>query len=104
MRSHPLSRILLGILMVTAGTGACGVGANVSGQLGATAAGDLSNPPAERRDGRSDIIQACGQPPSIATPIAFARTPYLQQVTDGAADLSWVSATDASLSVAISAA
>jgi hypothetical protein len=102
MRSHPLPRILL--VLATAGTGACGVGANVTGQLGATAVGDLSNPPAERRDGRSDIIQTCGQPSATAPPLAFARTPYLQQVTDGTADLSWVSAADASLSVTISAA
>jgi len=102
MRSHSLPRIL--IVLATAGTGACGVGSNVSGQLGATAVGDLSNPPAERRDGRSDIVQSCGQSPSASTRLAFTRVPYLQHVSDGAADLSWVSGAEANLSVAISAA
>jgi hypothetical protein len=100
MRSPHLPRTLL--LLATAGTGACGVGANISGQLGASAQGDLSNPPAERGDGRSAIIQACGQSAPATTPYAFARTPYLQQVTDTSADLSWVSGADGTLSVAFS--
>jgi hypothetical protein len=100
MRSPRLPRALL--FLATAGSGACGVGANISGQLGASAQGDLSNPPAERGDGRSAIVQACGQAaPTTSTP--FARTPYLQQVTDGSADVSWVSGADGTLSVAVSA-
>jgi hypothetical protein len=111
MRSLPLPRILA--VLVAAGTGACGVGSNISGQLGATATGDLSNPPAERGDGRAAITQACGQStiatatataPATTTPFAFDRTPYLQQVTDGSADLSWISGADGTLSVAISSA
>jgi hypothetical protein len=97
MRSLRLPRFLL---LATAGTGACGVGPNISGQLGATAVGDLSNPPAARGDGRDAITAGCGQP--AATSLSFTRTPYLQLVTDGSADVSWVSGTDAALSVAIS--
>src|SRR5580765_2545385 len=100
MRSHPLPRFLLAL--AATGIGACGVGPNISGQLGATATGDLTNPPAERGDGRAAITQACGQAAPATTPYTFARTPYLQQVTTGAADLSWVSGASGSLSVVIS--
>ena len=76
------------------GAGACGVGANVAGQLGATQTGDLTNPPAERSDGRLALTQACGQPSPAATPYAFERTPYLQRVGTGSAELAWVSPDD----------
>jgi acid phosphatase type 7 len=93
---------VLSVLLFT-GAGACGVGANISGQLGAVSFGDLSNPPAERGDGRAAITQACGQPAGATAPYAFLRAPYLQQVTDGSADLSWVSKADTNLAVKISA-
>jgi hypothetical protein len=92
---------VLSVLLLT-GAGACGVGPNISGQLGATRFGDVSNPPAERVDGRTAITQACGQPASATARYAFERAPYLQQVTDGSADLSWVSQADANLSVKVS--
>ena len=79
------------VVLSVAGAGACGVGANVSGQLGATHTGDLTNPPAERGDGRLALTQACGQPPPTATPYTFERTPYLQRVGAGSAELAWVS-------------
>jgi len=97
---HPLR--VLSVLLFT-GAGACGVGANISGQLGATALGDVSNPPAERSDGRAAITQACSQPAAATVPYAFDRTPYLQKVTADSADLSWVSNADTSLSVKLSA-
>ena len=105
MHNTPLPRVLLPVIaLAVAGSAACGVGANVSGQLGATATGDLSNPPAERGDGRTAIMQTCGQGSAATAAFSFARTPYLQQVTDGSADLSWVSPTEGTLSVAITAA
>ena len=80
------------IVLSVAGAGACGVGANVSGQLGATHTGDLTDPPAERVDGRLALTQACGQPSPTAAPYTFERTPYLQRVGAGSAELAWVSA------------
>src|SRR5688572_13413740 len=103
MRTHHA----LGLITVitTAGAGACDT--NISGRLGATATGDLSNPAAERRDGRLAITDACGQsqvsPSASATPFSFVRTPYLQQVTSDSADLSWVATADAGQSVVVSA-
>src|SRR6188768_2400089 len=91
------------IVLSVAGAGACGVGANVSGQLGATHTGDLTNPPAERGDGRLALTQACGQPSPTAAPYTFERTPYLQRVGAGSAELAWVSPADADLSVVVSA-
>jgi hypothetical protein len=85
------------------GAGACGVGGSISGQLGATHTGDLTNPPAERGDGRLALTQACGQPSRTATPYTFARTPYLQRVGAGSAELAWVSPADPDLSVVVSA-
>jgi hypothetical protein len=97
------TRRALGLLTIltVAGAGACDT--NISGKLGADAVGDLSNPPAERGDGRLTIRQACEQSPAAGMPAAFARTPYLQQVTSDSADLSWVAAADAGPSVVISA-
>ena len=104
MRNTVLPRVLLFVLpLVVAGSGACGVSANISGQLGATRTGDLSNPPAERSDGRTPILQACAQGSAATASFTFARTPYLQQVTDGSADLSWVSPANGTLSVALTA-
>jgi hypothetical protein len=93
----------LGFLTVIsiAGAGACD--SNISGRLEATATGDLSNPAAERRDGRLAITDACGQSQAPAAPYSFVRTPYLQQVTADSADLSWVAAADAGQSVLVSA-
>ncbi len=85
------------------GAGACGVGPNVSGQIGATKTGDLTNPPAERGDGRLVLTQACGQPSPTATPFTFERTPYLQRVGTSSAELAWVSPADTDLSVVVSA-
>jgi len=92
----------LGVLSLI-GAGACGVGANVSGQLGATHTGDLTNPPAERGDGRLALTQACGEPSPTTMPYAFERTPYLQRVGAGSAELAWVSPADPDLSVVVSA-
>ncbi len=109
MQTPRLLRILaLPALAAIATISACGVGPNLSGHLEATAVGDLGNPPAERRDGRLEITQPCAAPaPSsttpAATPVSFSRAPYLQRVTDGSADLSWVSGADLDLSVAVSA-
>jgi hypothetical protein len=99
MRTHGA----LGFITVItiAGAGACDT--NISGRLGATATGDLTNPAAERRDGRLAITEACGRSQAAATPDAFMRAPYLQQVTADSADLSWVAAADAGQSVVISA-
>jgi hypothetical protein len=91
----------LGVLSLI-GAGACGVGANVSGQLGATHTGDLTNPPAERGDGRLALTQACGEPSPTTMPYAFERTPYLQRVGAGSAELAWVSPADPDLSVVVS--
>ena len=102
MRTHHLPRIILPILS-TLGAAACGVGPSISGQLGATATGDLSNPPAERGDGRTALTQACTQAAPGVPSYSFDRTPYLQQVTAGSADFSWVSAAGANLSVVVSA-
>jgi hypothetical protein len=85
------------------GAGACGVGSNVSGQLGATRMGDLTNPPAERGDGRLALTQACGQPSATSARYAFERTPYLQRVGASSAELAWVSPADPDLSVVVSA-
>ena len=82
---------------------ACGVGPNLLGHLAATELGDVSNPPAERYDGRLTITEACGAPaPGSPMQLPFLRTPYLQQVTDGSAELGWVSAADVDLSVVVS--
>jgi hypothetical protein len=86
--------------MILAAAGGCGPG-NISGRLGADAFGDLTNPPAERGDGRLAITQVC-QPTMPATPYTFTRAPYLQRVTTASADLSWVASVDQSLSVVIS--
>ena len=91
------------VLLSLSGAGACGVGPNVSGQIGATHTGDLTNPPAERGDGRLVLTQACGQPSPAATPYTFERTPYLQRVGTGSAELAWVSPADPDLSVVVSA-
>ena len=91
------------MVLSVVGAGACGVGANVSGQLGATKTGDLTNPPAERGDGRLALTQACGQPSPTATPYTFERTPYLQRVGTSSAELAWVSPADTDLSVVVSA-
>src|SRR5262249_24579492 len=101
MQSRPLLRILP--LVAIAGAGACGVGPHISRQLSATKVGDLGNPPADRGAGRPAPQRACGRAAPGSQPSAFARTPYLQQVTAGSADLSWVSTTDANQSVVISA-
>ena len=77
MRTHHLPRIILPILS-TLGAAACGVGPSISGQLGATATGDLSNPPAERGDGRTALTQACTQAAPGVPSYSFDRTPYLQ--------------------------
>jgi hypothetical protein len=103
MRTNHLPRMIFLLIAASVGAGACGVGPNVSGQLGATATGDLTNPPAERGDGRTALAQACAQAPTAAPSYTFDRTPYLQQVTAGSADLSWVSASGANLSVVVSA-
>src|SRR3982751_5323530 len=85
------------------GAGACGVGANVAGQLGATHTGDLTNPPADRGDGRLALMQVCGEPASTVSPYTFARAPYLQRVGTGSAELAWVSPAAPALSVVVSA-
>jgi calcineurin-like phosphoesterase family protein len=100
MQNHVVRGLLV---LPILGAGACGVGGSVSGQLGADRFGDLSNPPAERGDGRLVLAQACGQPSSTAAPYAFARTPYLQRVGAGSAELAWVSSADPGLSVVVSA-
>ena len=91
-----------GLVLFIFGAGACGVGPNVAGQLGATHLGDLTNAPAERADGRLALSQACGQPSPTATPYVFERTPYLQRVGAGSAELAWVSPADPDLSVVVS--
>jgi acid phosphatase type 7 len=88
------------VLALVIGAGACG-GGNRSGVLSAVISGDLTNPPAERSDGRVALAQACGQP-AADTPYSFARMPYLQRVGAGAADLAWVSPADPTLSVVVS--
>lgn len=94
---HHAAPLLVSVLL--AGAGACG-GGNISGQLGATHFGDLSNAPAERSDGRVALITACQRPAAPgATPLTFRRTPYLQQVTDRGADLNWISSTQPSAMV-----
>lgn len=100
MRSHQLFRVI-SLLVVAGGAGACGSG-SISGRLGASAFGDLSNPGAERVDGRLAITEACGQPAAITAPYSFMRAPYLQKVTTDGADLSWVGAADPALSVILS--
>src|SRR5690349_9188251 len=101
MQKHVVRGLMVVSLVV--GAGACGVGANVSGQLGATRVGDVTNPPAERGDGRLPLTQACGQPSPTAAPYAFARAPYLQRVGAASAELAWVSPADPDLSVVVSA-
>ena len=91
-----------GFVLLVFGAGACGVGPNVAGQLGATHLGDHTNAPAERADGRLALSQACGQPSPTATPYVFERTPYLQRVGAGSAELAWVSPADPDLSVVVS--
>jgi hypothetical protein len=93
----------LRLLALIALTGAAACDDNISGRLGATTSGDLTNPPAERRDGRETLTQACGLTNTPTMPFSFVRTPYLQQVTTGSADLSWVSPVGEELSVVISA-
>ena len=83
------------------GAGACGPG-NISGRIATDKFGDLSNPPAERGDGRLALEQACGQRPGTGTPYA-SRTPYLQRVGAGSAELAWVSPADPTVSVVVSA-
>jgi 3',5'-cyclic AMP phosphodiesterase CpdA len=74
-----------------ASVGACSQG-NISGQLAATHFGDLSNPSAERQDGRLALRAACGEPPARDATSPGLRAPFLQQVTDGSATLVWVAA------------
>jgi hypothetical protein len=100
MTSTQFSRSFLSVVLL-AGAGGCGAG-SISGRLGADAFGDLTNPPAERVDGRLAIAQACGQSTAPSGPFPFARSPYLQHVTAGSADLTWVGASDPSLSVEVS--
>ena len=83
MRVHQLP-----VLLLLAGVGACAP-ENISGQLAATRFGDLSNPSAERRDGRLELRAACGEPPAGDATSPLPRAPYLQQVTDGTATLVW---------------
>ncbi len=65
---------------------------NTSGDVAATAMGDVSNPPAERRDFDADVKAACG---SAAMRSAGARTilrqPYLQKVRRTEATVVWTS-------------
>lgn len=87
-----LGLLLSGLALGAAG--ACTQG-DISGRLGATTFGDLSNPLAERIQGRPPLSEACG--PSIAPPRAdyqFLRSPYLQQVAAGSANLLWVAPSD----------
>src|SRR3982750_4919183 len=96
MQKHAV-RGLMALSVV--GAGGCGVGSHVSGQPGATRVGDLTNPPAERGDGRLALTQACGQPSRTVARYAFERTPYLQRVGASSAELAWVSPADPHLSV-----
>ena len=89
------------VLVLVVGAGACG-GGNVSGQIATDTFGDLSNPPAERGDGRLPLAQACGQTPAPEAPYAFSRAPYLQRVGAGSAELAWVAPADPTVSVVVS--
>jgi hypothetical protein len=67
---------------------ACGMG-NRSGDLKAGSFGDLSNPPAERRDSYQEIDNACGLPSLVTGGLSLQRRPYLQQATDRSVRLMW---------------
>jgi acid phosphatase type 7 len=101
MQHRPSLRALTVLPLVVAA--ACVGASDVSGRVGATQLGDVSNAPAERVAARAPLSDACGPP---ATPVsaqyAFARSPYLQRVSANAADLVWVSAADPALQVLVS--
>ena len=69
---HPLR--VLSVLLLT-GAGACGVGANISGQLGATAFGDVSNPPADSAGyKKSNCRSDAGEPPTAQALLLLHQT------------------------------
>jgi predicted phosphohydrolase len=86
-------------LAISAG---CGVGTNQSGNVGASATGDVTHPLTQRTDPTQSITQACAAkatPPTVDG--AFTKRPYLQQMTDSSVHVDWIAAAQPAPSVIV---
>ncbi len=97
----PPTRLRRWLFAAALTTPAC-LARNAANDLAASRKGDLSAPPAERRDEGAALARACAGDAGKGPPHAFWRRPYLQRVTARSARLMWASAPEPRPTVALS--